>query len=97
MSIKTVTMDVRDYIRSGHEPFSKIMNAAAALQADEQLLLIAPFEPRPLFRVLEKQGFRHTVQSNKPGDWEVLFERQPEAPPAAGAPVAPPHGDTAPA
>ena len=43
-----MTMDVRDYIRSGHEPFSKIMNAAAALQADEQLLLIAPFEPRPL-------------------------------------------------
>jgi uncharacterized protein (DUF2249 family) len=79
MNDKTVTVDVRDDIRGGREPFSKIMNAAAALQTNEQLLLIAPFEPVPLFRVMEKQGFRHTVQSNKPGDWEVLFMRQSDA------------------
>jgi uncharacterized protein (DUF2249 family) len=83
----TVTVDVRDDIRSGREPFSKIMSAAAALQANEQLLLIVPFEPVPLFRVLGKQGFRHTVQSNKPGDWEVLFIRQSDAQPAGAAPA----------
>jgi uncharacterized protein (DUF2249 family) len=83
----TVTVDVREDIRSGREPFSKIMNAASALRTNEQLLLIAPFEPVPLFRVLEKQGFRHTVQSNKPGDWEVLFTRQSDAQPADAKPA----------
>ncbi len=84
---KTVTVDVRDDIRSGREPFSKIMNAASALRTNEQLLLIAPFEPVPLFRVMEKQGFQHTVQSNKPGDWEVLFVRSTDAQPAEVTPT----------
>jgi uncharacterized protein (DUF2249 family) len=91
-----VTVDVRDDIRSGREPFSKIINAAAALQTNEQLLLIAPFEPVPLFRVMEKQGFRHMVQSNKPGDWEVLFIRQPDAQPADAAPATTCSGASAP-
>src|ERR1035438_1180382 len=93
---KTVTVDVRDDICSGREPFSKIMNAAAALRANEQLLLIAPFEPVPLFRVLEKQGFRHAVQSDKPGHWEVLFMRQSDAPPTQAAPVTTCNGTSAP-
>ncbi|HZR21133.1 MAG TPA: DUF2249 domain-containing protein [Verrucomicrobiae bacterium] len=71
-----VTIDVREDIRAGREPFSKIMNAAAMLQADEQLLVIAPFEPVPLFQVLEKQGFRHTSRPMANGDWEVSFLRQ---------------------
>ncbi len=96
MKNKTVTVDVREDIRNGREPFSKIMNATGALRADEQLLLIAPFEPVPLFRVLEKQGFRHTVQSNKPGDWEVLFIRQSDAPPAQPALVTTCGGASAP-
>ena len=92
----TVTVDVRDDIRSGREPFSKIMNAVAALRTNEQLLLIAPFEPVPLFRVLEKQGFRHTVESNKPGDWEVLFMRQTNVQPAEVAPTTTCNGTSAP-
>ncbi len=88
MNTKTVTVDVRDDIHNGREPFSKIMDATAALRADEQLLLIAPFEPVPLIHVLEKKGFRHTVQSNKPGDWKVLFMRRSDAQPADAAPAA---------
>lgn len=76
MNIKTVTVDVRDDIRAGREPLSKIMNAAAALGAEEHLRLIAPFEPVPLFRVMEKLGFRHTGRSTASGDWEILFTRQ---------------------
>jgi uncharacterized protein (DUF2249 family) len=72
----TVTIDVREDIRAGREPFSKIMNAAAALQTAEQLLVIAPFEPVPLFQVLEKQGFCHTSKPVAAGDWEVRFMRQ---------------------
>ncbi|HEU5070977.1 MAG TPA: DUF2249 domain-containing protein [Verrucomicrobiae bacterium] len=83
---KTVTLDVREDIRCGREPFSKIMSTVAALNADEQLLLIAPFEPAPLFAVLGRQGFQHRSQSVANGDWEVLFTRQ--AGPAASAPPA---------
>ena len=96
MKNKTVTVDVREDIRNGREPFSTIMNAAAVLRTNEQLLLIAPFEPVPLFGVLEKQGFRHTVQSNKPGDWEVLFIRQSDAQPADATPASTCGGVSAP-
>ena len=92
MSNKTVTLDVRDDIRSGREPFSKIMKAATGMQADESLLVIATFEPLPLFQVLEKQGFVHTGQATSSGDWEILFTRPSGATPAqavmASSPVA---------
>ncbi|HXP60133.1 MAG TPA: DUF2249 domain-containing protein [Dongiaceae bacterium] len=83
-----VTVDVREDIRQGREPFSKIMNAAAALQNDEQLLVIVPFEPVPLVRALEKQGFRHTSHSVAAGEWEVRFTRQTMASPLDAAPAA---------
>ena len=86
MNDQKITLDVREDIRNGREPCSKIMNAAAALQANEQLLLIAPFEPVPLFGVLEKRGFKHDARPIASGDWEVLFTRQPDAPPAETAP-----------
>jgi uncharacterized protein (DUF2249 family) len=75
MNRTTVLLDVRDDIRSGREPFSKIMSTAATLRADEQLLLVAPFEPVPLFHALKAKGFRHSAQPNGSGDWEVLFVR----------------------
>jgi uncharacterized protein (DUF2249 family) len=91
MNNKIVTVDVREDIRSGREPFSKIMNAAAALKAEERLLMIAPFEPVPLFRVMEKQGFVYEGQATASGDWEILFTRLPDTQPMeaalTGAPI----------
>jgi uncharacterized protein (DUF2249 family) len=75
MSKKNITVDVRDDIRNGCEPFSKIMAAVAQLRPDENLLLLAPFEPVPLFGVLAKQGFGHSAREIENGDWEILFYR----------------------
>lgn len=86
----TFTLDVREDIRNGREPFSKIMTAVAALKPDEQLRLIAPFEPVPLYAVLGKQGFQHRSQFIAGGDWEILFTRQPGAVPTEMLPSAPP-------
>jgi uncharacterized protein (DUF2249 family) len=92
MSENIVTLDVREDLRQGREPFSKIMNAVAQLHPDENLLLVAPFEPAPLFSVLGKQGFGHESKQIKSGDWEVLFIRRngkvkalvpPERPPCS--------------
>ncbi len=86
MNHKTVTVDVREDIRNGREPFAKIMAAAAGLAPNERLLLIAPFEPIPLFAVLAKQGFQYESRSVGSGDWEVLFTRA-TTPSASQAPA----------
>lgn len=75
MSNKIIELDVREDIRNGREPFAKIMNAADLLGLDEQLLVIAPFEPVPLFRVMKRRGFRHAAKPLEGGVWEVLFLR----------------------
>lgn len=72
---RAVTVDVRDDIRRGREPFGKIMQAVATLGQDQDLILIAPFQPAPLFAVLGNQGFSHTARELESGDWEVTFTR----------------------
>lgn len=80
MREKVVQLDVRDDIRRGREPFSKIMQAVAQLGNDESLQLIAPFEPKPLFAVLAERGFLHHSRPLESGDWEVVFSRTQQLP-----------------
>lgn len=84
MDNKTITVDVRDDIRNGREPFSKIMSAVRELPPGQKLLLIAPFEPVPLFGVLARQGFAHDAREAGNGDWEVLFTRDGRQEPGDG-------------
>ena len=70
-----VTLDVRDDLRAGREPFSAIMAAIANLGAREVLHLRAIFEPLPLYAVLEKRGFSHESQAHADDDWSVWFWR----------------------
>jgi uncharacterized protein (DUF2249 family) len=76
MSAEILMLDVREDIRCGREPFTKIMQAVAGLQGAKELLLIAPFEPAPLYAVLSKQGFEHEAKATTSGDWEVRFTRR---------------------
>jgi hypothetical protein len=71
-----VELDVREELSKGGEPFSRIMAAIAALGDDQVLHLRAPFEPVPLFSVLEKRGFGHNVEQHAADDWSVWFFRQ---------------------
>ena len=93
MSQTTVKLDVREDIQSGREPFGKIMQAVARLKESEQLLLIAPFEPAPLYAVLAQQGFSHQSKPTSAGDWEVLVIRgsgdptNPDATPVSSQPL----------
>jgi uncharacterized protein (DUF2249 family) len=88
MSEKPFILDVRDDIRNGQEPFSRIMSTVAQLPVDASLLLIAPFQPVPLFPVMARKGFAHSLRQNASGDWEVLFTRQnsPEPPETQSSP-----------
>lgn len=69
------TVDARPIIAAGGEPFEAIMSAAASLEADEALVVVAPFEPVPLEGVLSSQGFAYEVEDLGGGDWQVTFRR----------------------
>ena len=69
------TVDARPIIASGDEPFETIMAAAGALEAGEELVVLAPFEPVPLEGVLSSQGFSYQAEDLGGGDWRVTFRR----------------------
>lgn len=69
------TVDARPIIAAGDEPFQTIMEAAAALVEEEELVVLAPFEPVPLEGVLSSQGFTYEAQELGDGDWRVTFRR----------------------
>lgn len=75
-----VDLDVRDDIRRGQEPFGRIMAAVKALAAGQALVLRAPFEPVPLYDVLDTRGFAHWTERRADDDWSVWFYR-PGRPP----------------
>lgn len=76
---EVVHLDVRDDLRQGREPMSKIVSAAKSLKPGQSLCLRATFEPIPLFKVLSSMGLDHEAKRLGEGDWQVLFK------PRAGA------------
>jgi uncharacterized protein (DUF2249 family) len=76
-----VELDVRDDLRAGREPFSRIMSAVGQVPEGGALRLHAIFEPVPLYAVLARRGFTHRTTRISSEHWEVLFSRP-------GAPIA---------
>ncbi len=69
------TFDARPIIAAGGEPFNDIMTAVAALGENEELVVLAPFEPVPLEGVLSARGFAYQATGLDGGDWQVTFCR----------------------
>lgn len=72
----STTLDVRPDLERGDEPFARIMETAASIAPGGQLMLIAPFEPVPLYAVLQGQGFTHQSEQRATDEWVVTFTRQ---------------------
>lgn len=72
---RMIDLDVRDDLRNGHEPFSRIMAAQAEVAPGGVLRIRAIFEPVPLYTVLGKQGFQHWTERLAEDDWRVWFLR----------------------
>ena len=66
-------LDVRPDLESGGEPFVRIMEAAFAIQPGGSLVIIAPFEPVPLYDVLRARGFAHETAMVAADEWVVRF------------------------
>ncbi|MBX5455277.1 MAG: DUF2249 domain-containing protein [Thermogemmatispora sp.] len=72
----TALLDVRPDLERGDEPFVRIMEAATPLKRGETLVIVAPFEPVPLYGVLGGRGFSHETLCLAPNEWVVRFTRQ---------------------
>ena len=68
-----VVADVREELRSGGEPFGVIMSAKASVPEGGALCVRAIFEPVPLYRVMERNGWTHWTEQLAPDDWKVWF------------------------
>jgi uncharacterized protein (DUF2249 family) len=70
------TVDARPVLAAGDEPFGMIMTALDGLGDQEDLVVLAPFEPVPLEGLLSEQGFSYEAVELGGGDWQVTFRRQ---------------------
>jgi uncharacterized protein (DUF2249 family) len=70
---RIIDLDVRDDLRNGQEPFSRIMAARRELAPDGALRLRAIFEPAPLYGVMAKQGLSHWTDRLAADDWLIWF------------------------
>lgn len=68
-------LDTRPIFDSGHEPLPAILDAAETLAKDAALLVVAPFHPLPLRRLLGRRGFASSARERN-GAWQVTFVRQ---------------------
>ncbi|WP_222919086.1 DUF2249 domain-containing protein [Natrinema sp. SYSU A 869] len=66
------TLDVREI---DGPPFDDIMAALKDLETEHRLRLIAPFEPEPLYEVLDDRGFTHESEEREGGVWHVFIEQ----------------------
>lgn len=81
---RVVEVDVREELRAGEEPFSRIMAARRELPEGGALKLRAIFEPVPLYAVMAKLGLEHWTEQLDTEDWVVWFYAQTSSAPTGG-------------
>ena len=69
-------VDVREDLRVGGEPFPKIMTAAMQIQPGEVFVLLAIFEPKPLYEVLKTSGFEAWPERLAEDDWKIYLHKK---------------------
>lgn len=58
------------------EPFERVMEALSELEPGEEILLILPREPYPLYRVLERNGYAWKATWFDDGRCEILIREK---------------------
>lgn len=66
-------LDVRLLVAAQRPPLPAILAAVSALEPGQTLLLIAPFEPVPLYELMALRGFTRVSCRRDDGDWEITF------------------------
>jgi uncharacterized protein (DUF2249 family) len=68
-------LDVRPLFERGESPCGPIDDAVAQLKDGQRLVLLVPFEPKPLFAKLSRLGFEHQSHRWADGTWRIEFRR----------------------
>ncbi len=72
-------LDIRPLFAAGQSPCGLIDEAVARLLPGQDFVLLAPFEPVPLFTKLGALGFVNRSERMSDGGWRISFSRQPAA------------------
>ena len=70
-----LTLDIRDL--EPPEPLDRVLTAIADFQHGDTLRILSDFEPTPLYRILERDGFRHHVESGADATFEITVWADP--------------------
>lgn len=79
--VRPLTLDVRPILAAGGSPCGAIEEAVTQLIPGQSLVVLAPFEPVPLYAKLGMCGFSHTTDRQPDGTWRVEFKPGQEADP----------------
>ncbi len=70
---RMINFDVRAMLAEGNDPLKSIQQKVKSLNPEEVLVIINNFEPVPLIKLLEKQGFQTYVNFIDPDTIETYF------------------------
>jgi len=70
-----LVLDTRPIFARGETPCSAIDEAVATLIPGQAFVLLAPFEPAPLYNKLGVQGFSHATTRQEDGTWRIEFRK----------------------
>jgi uncharacterized protein (DUF2249 family) len=78
-----LTVDVREVLARGESPCGPIDAAVHQLRPGQVLVVLAPFEPLPLYTKLGMCGFGHETNQLEDGTWRVVFRPEGDADPGS--------------
>lgn len=68
---KFITIDVRGL--EAPEPMERVLDAVALLGPDDTLQMLIDREPRPLYRILQQNGYRFEAVVRDDGVFDILI------------------------
>lgn len=72
-SDRLIRFDVRTILAEGNDPLKQIQQKVKSLRTEEALVIVNSFEPVPLIKLLEKQGFKAHVDFRDADTVETFF------------------------
>ena len=56
------------------EPMERVLDALASLQRGQQIHMVIDREPHPLYRILERNGYRYRAAEQTPGIYQIVIQ-----------------------
>lgn len=69
-----ISLDVRGL--EPPEPMERVLEALSHLNKNQRLCMLIDREPRPLYRILDNNGFTHTTRLRPDSLYEILISHK---------------------